>query len=137
MKFERISVDEYRKLVAHNVLATVRANKMGNTPTEVDGILFASKTEAACYGELKLRERIGEIRDLRLQPKYLLQEAFTDSDGIKQRAIHYIADFEYYDTVKEKTVVVDAKGRELETFKVKAKLFRKRYPELKFVLWKE
>lgn len=49
-----------------------RKHKFGAKRTEVDGVSFASKREAERYAELKLLERAGAIKNLRLQPRYPL-----------------------------------------------------------------
>lgn len=53
-------------------MAQVKRSKYGATPTTVDGIRFHSAKEASRYGELKLLEKAGEIRELRLQPEFPL-----------------------------------------------------------------
>lgn len=76
---------------------------------------------------LKLMEQQGEIRDLVLQPKFLLQEGFRDRDGKWHRAIHYIADFRY---VEDNWVIVEeVKGRMTAVFRIKKKLFLFKYPD--------
>lgn len=100
--------------------------------TVFDGITFDSQKEAMRYGELKLLERAGEISDLELQPKYVLQEGFRDKDGKKHIAITYKADFKYVEKGKE--IVEDAKGFETEVFKIKLKLLLYKYPEINFKL---
>ena len=45
---------------------------------------------------LAARQARGQIRDLRLQVDFTLQEAFTDTEGKRVRAIRYKADFTYY-----------------------------------------
>jgi hypothetical protein len=87
----------------------------------MDGIQFASKAEMRRYAELKLRVQAGEIRDLTLQPKFLLQEGFT-KNGRNYQPIYYVGDFEYYDCEKKKKVVEDVKGVETEVFKIKEKM---------------
>lgn len=107
-------------------------SKYGNTKTTVDGILFDSKAEAARYRELCFLQAAGHITQLHCQPVYELQEAFTDNQKKRQQRITYIGDFFYYDG--EQPVVEDVKGRETEVFRLKAKLFKKRYPSIKFVI---
>ena len=58
-------------------------------------IRFDSAKEARRYDELIALERAGQIRDLRLQVDFTLQEAYTDSNGSRVRAIRYRADFTY------------------------------------------
>ena len=74
--------------------------KYRNNPTErvtSSGavIRFDSQKEARRYDHLILRQQAGEIRDLRLQVDFTLQEAYTDQEGRRIRAIRYRADFTY------------------------------------------
>ncbi|NLB90534.1 MAG: DUF1064 domain-containing protein [Clostridiales bacterium] len=100
--------------------------KYRNRKTIIDGITFDSKGEANRYCELKLLQRAGEISDLTLQPKFTLQESFK-KNGKTHRAITYIADFQYQENGK--TIIEDYKGMETEVFRIKRKLFEKRYPD--------
>lgn len=105
--------------------------KYNATPTTVDGIRFASKREARRYGELKLLEAAGQIRHLRCHPRYEIIPAF-ERNGEKHRAAHYTADFEYRDLVTGEFVAEDVKGgkaTQTAAFKLRAKLFRLRYPD--------
>lgn len=101
-------------------------SKYRNRKTIIDGITFDSKGEANRYCELKLLERAGEISDLTLQPKYMLQESFKKGKKT-HRAITYVADFQYQENGK--TIIEDYKGMETEVFRIKRKLFEKRYPD--------
>lgn len=108
-------------------------SKYGAIRTEVDGIMFASKAEARRYGELLLIEKAGEIQNLELQPKFVLQEAFEceqygKSKKKKISAIRYIADFKYQE--KGITVIEDVKGMMTPVFRLKMKMFLKQYPKL-------
>ena len=105
-------------------------NKYGNRKTEVDGFLFDSKKEATRYSELVLLEKAGEIFFLELQPKFTLLDGFRDRDGKAHRAIKYIADFQYQEDGK--MIVEDTKGYKTQVFRIKEKLFRKRYPTIIF-----
>jgi hypothetical protein len=100
--------------------------KYRNRKTTIDGITFDSKGEANRYCELKLLQRAGEISNLTLQPKYILQESFKKGKKT-HRAITYIADFQYQENGK--TIVEDFKGVETEVFRIKKKLFEKRYSQ--------
>ena len=101
-------------------------SKYGAQKTTVDGIRFDSKKESERYSELRLLERSGAISDLKLQPKFELQEGFT-CQGRKERAIYYIADFQY--VFRGQTIVEDVKSKATKTpvYKVKRKLFLYRY----------
>ena len=99
------------------------------------GIVFASKREMQHYLGLKISESAGLISDLTLQPRYLLQPKTTLADGTKLRAITYVADFKFRD-IAGFWHVIDVKGIETDVFRIKKKMFRARYPELTFEIWK-
>lgn len=63
--------------------------------TTVDGITFDSKKEAARYGELKLLEKAGKIRNLELQKRFELIPTQKAAGERTERAVYYIADFCY------------------------------------------
>ena len=96
--------------------------------TAVDGITFDSKKEARRYSELKLMEKAGEIYNLELQPRFLLQDKFRYK-GEAFRKIEYIADFRYTDKTGA-TVVEDVKGYKTEMYNLKKKWFLRQYGEL-------
>lgn len=78
-----------------------KGTKYHNTPTErvtASGAVlhFDSQKEARRFDALAARQTAGQIRDLRLQVDFTLQEAFTDTEGKRVRAIRYKADFTYY-----------------------------------------
>lgn len=93
-------------------------NKYGNRRVFYDGYWFDSKLERDRYIQLRLLERAGEIKDLRIQVPFELQEAYM-RNGKRVQAIVYIADFTYYDKKLGKTVVEDVKGIETDVFKLK------------------
>jgi hypothetical protein len=105
-------------------------NKFGAKRTTVDGIVFASALEARVYQRLKLRQYAGQISGLRLQVPFVLQEAFTDSDGKRQRNLRYVADFTFVDGGGQQ-IACDSKGKVTREFLIKAKLFRFRYPNIR------
>lgn len=93
-----------------------KPNKYRAKRTEVDGIMFDSKREAARYQDLKVRERGGLINDLRLQVSYPLVV-----NGVKIAI--YRSDFEY--TEDGQRVVEDTKSdftRKLLWYRMKKKL---------------
>lgn len=98
-----------------------RPSKYGAVRTEVDGVTFASKKEARRYSELKLLERAGTVRDLKLQPRFPLEVA-----GVK--VADYVGDFSYIedDEVPE-FVVEDVKGMKTDVYRLKAKMFAAQY----------
>lgn len=114
----RIRSSEYRDMHAGLVR---KPNKYRAKRQTVDGLSFASKHEAKVYGELKLRERAGEITDLRLQPRYHL----TINDTL---ICTYVGDFEF--TEAGRIVCVDAKGMPTPAYTIKRTLFKVLYPNI-------
>ena len=92
--------------------------------TTADGITFVSRREADRYLVLKGREDDGAIEDLRRQVRYELVPAF-DVDGMHYRPVYYVADFVYVEGGKE--VVEDVKGMRTDVYRLKSKLFARRY----------
>ena len=97
-----------------------KRGKYNAQPTEVDGVRFASKKEAARWNTLKLLQAAKKISNLERQVRYSL-----DVEGT--HICDYIADFAYYDRAKECPIIEDVKGMRkgaaYELFRLKAKLF--------------
>ena len=116
--------------------------KYHNKPTErvtpAGNVLrFDSQKEARRFDELSALERAGKIRDLRMQVDFTLQEAYTDGEGRRVRAIRYRADFTYVRvketigeyTFRDQLVVEDVKSRATRTkeYIMKRKLMKERF----------
>ena len=101
-------------------------NKYRNCKTVLDGICFDSKREAERYAELRILMKAGQIKDLILQPVFELQGKFRCRSK-NYSAITYKADFQYTETATGMVVVEDVKGMETEAFKIKKKLFLRKY----------
>lgn len=91
-------------------------SKYGNRRTVIDGIAFDSAKEARRYMELRLLQRAGKIKDLKLQVSFELLPKCR-----KNRAVKYVADFVYIDENGNK-IVEDAKGYRTEVYKLKKKM---------------
>jgi hypothetical protein len=115
-------------------LTRKRRNKHGARKTVVDGITFDSTKEAQRYQQLKVAQAGGMIKDLQLQPRFVLQEGFRSKWWPeKVRAIYVTWDFMYREG--ERQVVEDVKGpstRRLADYSLRRRLFLKRYPEVVF-----
>jgi Protein of unknown function (DUF1064) len=88
-------------------------SKFRSVRTEVDGITFDSKKEAARYKELKLLLKAGYIKDLELQPEYPMI-----ING--RKVCSYRADFRYVENGK--TITEDCEGVRTPLYRLKAKL---------------
>lgn len=104
----------------------MRRNKYNNKRWEALGITFDSKREASRYFLLKGLEDVGKINSLELQPVYVLQEGFI-YNGKKVRPITYRADFRYIVSETGEEIVEDVKGVKTDVYRIKKKLFLKRY----------
>ena len=111
-------------------------NKYGNKKVIVDGIKFDSRKEARRYAELKLLQRAGEIKDLKLQVKFELQPKYK-KNGKTIQSINYIADFVYFDLIKGQTIIEDTKGYRTKEYILKKKIFEYKYKDLTIKeIWK-
>lgn len=156
-KYQRQALEKYMEQQARRGLMPsaavpqdkAKANKYHNTPTErvtASGAVlhFDSQKEARRYDVLTARLQAGQIRDLRLQVEFTLQEAYTDTEGRRVRAIRYKADFTYYRPPENGShaaywadqtgtpwvlVVEDVKSRATKTQKyaIKKKLLKERF----------
>lgn len=101
--------------------------KYNNKKIIVDGQKFDSKKEANRYKELRLLEKAGAIKDLRMQVKFTLIPAQRDevTGEVIERECSYKADFVYEEDGK--TVVEDVKGFRTKEYVVKRKLMLWRY----------
>ena len=91
-------------------------SKYGAVKTEVDGIRFDSKLEAARYVSLRMLAQADEITGLELQPSYdLIVNAVL--------VCRYVADFRYT-TRAGKLIVEDAKGVKTPAYRLKKKLMK-------------
>lgn len=96
-----------------------KRSKYRNVRTCRDGIMFHSKREADRYVVLKAREKVGEIRNLELQPFFILE--------VNNVAIcTYFADFGYQERSVGDwwRVVEDVKGVRTDVYKLKKKLMK-------------
>ena len=99
-----------------------KQNKYRAVKTTLDGITFDSKAEAMRYAVLKLREKVGEIRDLDLQPEYPLV-----INGVRVGRIRL--DFRYLEDARG-LVIEDVKSeptRKGEAYQLRKKVFEALY----------
>lgn len=106
--------------------------KYNNKIVYLDGHCFPSQKEANRYVELKWALQAGVITKLELQPKFLLKDGYycyQTKEWIKP--VHYVADFRvtYLDGSQ---LVIDTKGFRTDVYKLKIKIFREKYPDVKF-----
>lgn len=105
-------------------------NKFGAKKITVGGRTFDSKKEARRAETLAMQEQYGIIRGLEYQKTFELQAAYTNNKGEHIRAITYKADFVYIEDGK--IIAEDCKGFRTPEYKLKKKLFEKKFPEIIF-----
>lgn len=120
---ELMTAAEYREMMQNR-----KKHKYNAKRTEVDGIKFDSQAEANYYSELLILKRTGDVVDIKLQPRFLLQEPFV-KNGVKIPKVEYVADFlvTYGDGRQE---VIDVKGYKTPVYKLKRAWFEGKYREL-------
>ena len=101
--------------------------------TTIGGRVFDSKLESRRYQELLFLAKAGEVVDIECQPRFLLQEAFK-KNGKTYRKIEYVADFRVtYKDVHVEIEDVKSQGTITAVYKIKRKLFEKKYPSLTII----
>lgn len=98
-------------------------------PESGKSITFDSEKEARRFGELRMRLQFGDIRDLKLQVNFTLQEGFTTAEGKRVRPIVYRADFTYQERTPSgwRTVVEDVKGVRTKEYSMKRKMMLEKF----------
>lgn len=117
-----------QKLLAREREKAAPENKYHAQREQRGELSFDSKKEARRYDELMLMLKAGKISDLRLQPQFTLQEAYTTPEGDRIRAIRYQADFSYRQDGE--LIVEDVKSeatKKLRTYQIKRKLVQERH----------
>ena len=100
-------------------------DKYQNKKTEIRGIKFDSRREAARYVELLAMQRAGEIYGLDCKSLFELIPAQVAPSGRKERRVTYVADFAYYRASDGQRVVEDVKSpvtAKLPAYIIKRKL---------------
>jgi len=115
-----ISKAQGRQLAAQLRKLCTTATKYGNKKVIAHGREWDSKTELEFYEHLL---KLHRAEDIVIQPKFVLQEKQA---GLRE--IAYIADFQIG------ALVFDVKGFSTSDFKLKAKLFKFKYPDLTLCL---
>lgn len=112
-----------------------RKNKYKNEITYYKDIRFSSKKECYRYKQLRLKEKAGLIRDLELQPKFLLLDTIHYR-GKTYPKTYYKADFKYFDNEKGRYIVEDVKSpitAKDKVYRLKIKMLLEKYPDIDFV----
>lgn len=106
---------------------TVRFGYKKYNAKPADG--FGSKFEAAVYHALLLREKLGEIKEIKKQQTVVLQS------GPRETRITWRVDFSAVEVPSGEIVYIEAKGFETNDYKLKLKLWKFK-PPAKLIIYK-
>lgn len=120
----RVSDRLYKKFLNNSI--DQKKSKYHNTKVEYNGIKFDSIKEMKTYQLLEYRQKIGEIKELKLQVPYELIPKYKMNDKTIRKT-QYIADFTYISTKDNKLHVVDTKGFKTDVYRLKKKMFEYKY----------
>ena len=117
--------DKVQRFITYNSIteSDVRIDQIGwGYPKRYvfNGERFSSQTLVYRYQDLLYLKATGAITNLRVNPQYDLIEAFC-YNGYEFRKLFYQADFEYYDTVKQRLIIEDYRGHSKNRLSDKAK----------------
>lgn len=124
MEFISASAKSFRDMVKSH-------SKYHAKKVTVNGCKYDSKKESKRAVELDYLEKLGKIKDLQKQVRFVLQDGYVNNQGKKIRPISYIADFVYVQN--DKKIVEDTKGFRTEVYLIKKKMFMYKYPEYTFI----
>lgn len=133
-KSKRWTQEDLDSTVVGKDLGKKKVGRYGNVRKPVhDGIRFDSKREFLRYMDLKILERAGEIRDLKVHPKYPITiggieiRIYSKRYHKTGRHLTYEADFSYWHVEDRRRVVEDVKmasGHRTEVYKIKKALMK-------------
>lgn len=110
MSETRIKSSDYQLMKAAK-----KPSKYRNKKTVFDGVLYDSKAEANFAAKLKIREQLGEVKDVERQVVLAYE-----LNG--KKIFKYMADFVYFDVAENRKKYIDVKGFKTPVFKLKAKI---------------
>lgn len=126
MQFMSMSAQAFREMVK-------KPNKFHAQKTIVNGVVYDSKKESKRAVELEYLERVGKIKNLERQKRFVLQEGFVNNQGQKIRPISYLADYYYEENGQKIVEDVKSPATRTQVYMLKKKLFQFKYPDIKFV----
>jgi len=105
----------------------VNTSKSAKEKRTLNGYTFSSDLEYKFYVYLLSQQEKGIVKNIKLQPKFLLQDKY-EKYGKKILAINYIADFEV-EYENGDVIIFDTKGMTTSDFVIKRKMFDYKYPD--------
>ena len=126
MQFMSISAKAFKDMVK-------KPNKFHAQKTVVDGVVYDSKKEGKRAVELEYLQKVGKIKNLERQKRFILQEGFVSNQGQKIRPISYLADYYYEENGQQIVEDVKSPATRTQVYMLKKKLFQFKYPDIKFI----
>ncbi len=111
---------DFKKLKVVGNRFVEKTNKMKNQIVTWDGLKFRSKKEKERYQILKVLEKYGKIKNLRLQTRWPLK-----ANGIL--VCEYWSDFDYNEMPGGKFIIEDTKGKKTDVYRIKKNLMKALY----------
>ena len=111
-----------------------KTNKYFNVICKYNGITFHSKKEKDYYLKLKMLEKAGKIKDLKLQVPFLLLNTIKYKNKTYSK-VQYYADFQYLDVETGKIKIIDVKSeitKKDKVYRLKIKMLLNKYPNIDF-----
>ena len=105
----------------------VNTSKKSKEKRTLNGYTFSSDVEYRFYVYLLSKQEKGIVKNIIIQPKYLLQEMYVKY-GKKVLPIYYISDFEV-EYENGDIITYDVKGMSTPDFILKKKIFDYKYPD--------
>lgn len=129
----RMSPEDYFRITGNKLPPRKSKGSKYNNQKTASG--YDSKLEEGRAGQLRLELKLWLIHDLEEQVPIVIHDSFTIKDPStksgyrKIPAIKYLADFRYRRDTDDKYTIEDSKGFRTDVYKIKRKLFLKRYQE--------
>lgn len=120
----RISKKTYNRFLNNTI--DYKKNKYHNTKVEYKGIKFDSVKEMKHYQLLEYRQKMGEIKDLKLQVPFELIPTYKINNKTIRKTV-YIADFTYVSVIDNQIHIEDTKGFKTDVYRLKKKMFEYKY----------
>ncbi len=128
----KLTEKQYKQFLGNQL--EIKQNKYKNKKVVIDGIEFDSKKEGNYYLKLKTMQDLGIIRELKVQPKFLLIDTIYYKNKVYPKT-NYIADFQYIENDTNKIKVIDIKSKATakdKVYRLKIKMLLNKYPDIDF-----
>lgn len=116
----------------------MKRHKYNASKTAIAGQVFDSKLEASVYAVLMIRQRTGELRDVKIKPQVRLVEPCRCCGGDScggATIVNWTVDFSAVRTDTGATIYIEAKGVEGPDYRRRKRIWKAAPPAL-LEIWK-